>query len=638
MTTTSSSPEQDFTPVHQAVRRRASASPGSAAVVRDGEVLTYGTLDHRADRLAEVLLQRGIGPEDLVALCLPRGPELVTAALGVLRAGAAYLPLDPDHLSARTGSVLGGAGARAVITDPDLAPALRDAGTPVLTLGERPGSPRPTGGGPAVRTTPDTLAYVIYTSGSTGAPKGVMVEHGSLANLVAWDREESAVTARDRCTLVASPGFDASVWEMWAPLTVGASLHVPPRETLLVPEALREWLARERITITFLPTPLAEQVIARDWPEHPVHLRLLRTGGDRLHVRPRPGLPFRVLNAYGPAENTVVATAGPVEPADRSGALPSLGLPAAGTRVHLLDDELRPVPTGDTGQMYLSGPGLAREYLGRPDLTAERFVPDPAAAEPGGRMYRTGDLAARRTDGTVEFRGRTDDQVKIRGHRIEPGETTAALASLAGVAAAHTAALSGPDGTDLLVAYVVPHDRGDTAIAHRVSAELGRLLPPYLRPNRYVVLDALPLTSSGKIDRSALPDPHDAAPVRESVPGTPTQDLVRAVWRKVLGVEEIGLDDGFFDLGGHSLLLASVLHELGAASGGRPLSLVALFEHPTPRTLAAHLDGEPPADPSATPWPLPDTHERRRQGLARLSRTRSRGGTAGTGTNTGDRT
>jgi amino acid adenylation domain-containing protein len=410
-------------PVHRLFRRWADRTPGALAISWEGGSLTYGELAARVDELAERLREMGVGPETVVALCLERSPELVTAALAVLEAGAAYLPIDPAHPEERQKWIVADSGAAAVIR--------KGLVLEVLDV-------------PGVLSVPD-LAYVIYTSGSTGMPKGTELRHHGLSSLIAWHRRAYGLRPADRTSMLAGPGFDASVWETWAPLTAGASLHIPPPDTVLSPPALLDWMAEHGITVAFLPTPLTEAVLAEPMPKG-LALRSLLTGGDRLRRRPAPGLPFELVNHYGPTEATVVATAGRVSPEGER--VPNIGAPIANTRVYLLDRGLRPMPVGVAGEICLAGEGLARGYRGRPDLTADRFVPDPFGE--GRRIYRTGDLARWTAPGQIEFVGRVDHQVKIRGYRIELGEIETALGRHPEVREAVVLALDGR-----LVAYVV---------------------------------------------------------------------------------------------------------------------------------------------------------------------------------------
>jgi len=578
-------PAAPFTgPVHDQVARVAAGSPDAVAIVDGERRVSYAELDRRAEHVAARLRAEGLGAEDVVAVSLPRGAGLLIAELGVLKAGAAFLPIDPAQPAARIRDLVASSGAR-MLLDTEL--------------------PDPPGRAPAAAVRPGDLAYVIYTSGSTGQPKGVMVQHDALASFVAWHRERFRLTRTDRTTVVGSPGFDLSIWECWPTLTSGASLHVPSAETLLSPPDLQRWLVEHGITVALLPTPIAEALLSLPWPETG-RLRLLHAGGDRLTVRPVPDLGFEVYNSYGPTETTVLSTTGPVAP-DGIG-LPDIGAPIAGNPAYLLDAELNPVPPGVVGEIYLGGAELARGYLGRPDLTADRFVPDPFAARPGARLYRTGDLGRHRPGGTIEFVGRRDEQVQVRGHRVEPAEVTAALRTHPRVRDAVTVASAGG-----LVAYVVC----DSPQAE-LRDHLGRYLPSWMMPTAYVVLDALPRTASGKVDRRALPPAGPVAPADGAPPGTGSERAVARIWADVLRLDptaaaNVPVDVRFFDLGGHSLLLGQVRSRL-ERDLGRRVPLAVLFEHPTVRTLAAYLDQ---GRAEVTPEP---TDGRRREGLARLRR------------------
>jgi acyl-coenzyme A synthetase/AMP-(fatty) acid ligase/acyl carrier protein len=448
-------------------------------------------------------------------------------------------------------------------------------------------------------------------------PKGAVLVHRGLLNLIAWHLHTFAVNPADRVAQVVNPSFDVNAWETWAPLTVGASLHALPRELVSSVSEITRWMAAQEITLTFLPTPMAEEFLRRE-PQG-LSLRALYIGGDRLrHIPPRdPG--FRFVNAYGPAETSVVSTAADVLPDPAPARPPSIGRPMTNAQVVLLDPQLRPVPIGAVGEICVGSPGLAAGYSGRPDLTADRFVPHSFPAAPGARLYRTGDLGRYRADGTLDFMGRADFQVKIRGVRIELGEVEAQLHRHPDLQAAVVAARddSGPGGSGRrLVAWVVPRP-GASPTPGELRDFLRARLPDVMVPTAWVLLDALPLTPRGKVDRRALPAPPPAAVSREAPEGQAERTVAR-LWAEVLGIATVGRDDNFFDLGGHSLALAAVHEKLQVELGVR-LPMVTLFENATVRSLAARLAG--PAEPEAAPDVL-SRAERQRGAAAWKDRTR----------------
>ena len=575
-----------FDLVPQTVTSQASETPDALAVTDTTLTLTYRELDRRAGRVADALRAFDVGPDTVVAICLDRSAAFVVAALGVLQAGAAYLPLDPATPPERLAFMLQDAAPRVTITDLRAAGRLPSAVWPRLDVYEAMARP----GGAATR--PDVpkqehLAYVIYTSGSTGRPKGVEITHGSLANLVAWHRRAFGVTADDRAPLYASPAFDAAVWEIWPYLVSGASVHLPPEAVRTDPHALRDWLVAQSITIGFVPTPIAERLIALPWPTW-TPLRTLLTGADTLHRYPPEGLPFTLVNNYGPTECTVVTTSGPVEPEPSGETLPAIGRPIDNVDVVVLDEAMRPVAPGAAGELHVGGAGLARGYRGRPDLTAERFVPHPD--EPGARLYRTGDRARLLGDGRVAFLGRVDDQLKIRGYRVEPDEIAAALGAQPGVAACSVVARD-DGGERRLVAYVVPAP-GAGVGREALIAALRRSLPDYMVPATFVTLAALPLTISGKVDRAALPAPDATNTLRDGdvvAPRTDVETELAAILSSLLGVDEVSVQDNFFMLGGHSLLGTQLIARVRDVFGVE-LSLRTLFDAPTIADLAAEIE------------------------------------------------
>jgi amino acid adenylation domain-containing protein len=586
--------------VPELTARQAAATPNAVAVRDGAEALTYAQLNARAEELAARLHALGVGRDVPVAIVLPRSAGLVVAALAIMKAGGAYVPLDPSYPDARLASVLRDAEPPVVITDARGAARLSACDRRVITLdaiataGTHDRAPLP------VSLAPSQLAYIIYTSGSTGCPKGVAITHGGLSNLVRWHREAFDVVPADRATQHASPGFDAAVWELWPYLTAGASVHAMDEATRLDGEKLRDWIVAERITVTFLPTPLAERVMALDWPAD-TRLRLLLTGADTLHVYPSPDLPFPVVNNYGPTECTVVATSGVVRAGDGSERLPTIGRPIANTQIHILNERMQPVPPGTPGEIYIGGAGVARGYLNRGDLTAQKFIRDPFRPEPGARLYRTGDLGRYLPDGRIAFLGRIDGQVKIRGYRIETDEIAAVLGRHPGVRASVVVAREDGRGERRLVAYVVPAPGAEPTHRQLVAA-LTTELPDYMVPATFVTLGALPLMPSGKVDLAGLPAPGDTNTLRERAfvaPRTPLEDRLAAIFADLLSLDRVGVSENVFLLGGHSLLGAQALARVREGFGVA-LSLRTLFAHPTIEKLAAEIERELPANTTLT--------------------------------------
>ena len=433
------------------------------------------------------------------------------------------------------------------------------------------------------------LVYVIYTSGSTGKPKGVAIQHASLVNLSTWHQRTYHVTAHDRATQLAGVAFDATGWEIWPYLTVGASVHIVDDITRTSPVQLLEWLATRAITIGFLPTALAEVVLQQPFPAD-LRLRILLTGGDTLHHIPQHPLPFALINNYGPTENTVVTTSAPVSPSAEIMASPPIGRPIANTQVYILDANLQPVPIAVAGELYIGGVGVARGYFNHPELTKEQFIRDPFCHSPESRLYKTGDLARYRPDGNIEFLGRIDQQIKIRGFRIELAEIEMALGRHPAIREAVVVGQEDASGNKRLVAYIVALQQPLPSV-EALREFLSKTLPDHMVPATFVFLETLLLTPNGKVDRRALPALDGLRADLETryvAPQTEIERTLAMIWQKVLGLEKVGAHDNFFDLGGHSLLLTEV-HSMLQETFKHTISLVDMFRYPTITALAIFL-------------------------------------------------
>ena len=570
------------------IARVAAAHPDSVALRAPCGVVTYAELDRRANRVAAWLRGLGVGREGLVGICLERSFDQIVVALGTWKAGGAYLPLDPSWPDGRLRMIVEDAGCALVIGRAEDAGRLADGGTPVTAL-DWSALPEARDDVAAAPIDPRGLAYVIYTSGTTGRPKGVEVTHANLAHLIDWHVEAFGVTSADRGSHLAGLGFDACMWEVWPTLCAGASIALAPDAVRTSASQLRDWLVAEEITIGFVPTALAQELIHDSWPAG-TRLRFMLTGADRLLGRPRPGLPFALVNNYGPTECTVVATSAVVPPDAGDAGLPPIGRPIGSTTIHILSAAGRPVGAGEQGEIHIGGPSVARGYRHQPGMTDERFVADRFGGV-GGRLYRTGDLGAWREDGQITFHGRADAQVKIRGHRVEPEESASVLRGHRALRSAAVVAAPSPDGGDMLVAYVVA---GDSVSAEELRSFLADTLPEYMIPGAFVRLDALPLTANGKLDKAALPAPCDdnaLASADFAAPQSPAEERLVQILEDVLGPGSgrVGVDDNFFLLGGHSLLGTQVVLRAGDAFGV-DLSLRDLFQAPTVRQLALRVE------------------------------------------------
>jgi amino acid adenylation domain-containing protein len=596
--------------IHELIQAQVERSPEAVALVFGDDRLSYRALNTAANRIAHRLLELGVAPDECVGVCMERSPHMVLAILGILKAGAAYVPLDPQFPPARLSHMLADCGARIVLTQQHLTEVLPVAGQVVLALDQaevaaslatRPGH-NPLAEERGVG--PRHLAYVIYTSGSTGQPKGVGNEHRALVNRLHWMQQAYPLTQADRVLQKTPYSFDVSVWEFLWPLTAGASLVVLEPQAHTEPERVCAAVRTYGITtLHFVPSMLGTLLSVSDWASC-ASVRQVFCSGEALGAEVvarffATGTSARLHNLYGPTEAAIDVSCWECRPHQDALAVP-IGRPIQNVQLHVLDAHGRQQPIGVPGELYIGGQGLARGYCNKPDLTAERFVPDTLAAA-GGRLYRTGDRARWRADGVLEFLGRLDFQVKLRGLRIELGEIESHLVRDPAVAdAVLTVCGEGEDAR--LVAYVAT---GDAAAVERLKAALSAQVPAYMQPSTYVVLDRLPLNANGKVDRRALPAPDLAAVDAHAPPQTPTEAALAEIWQRLLRLETVGVEANFFELGGHSLLATRVTSEI-AKTLGKPLPVRAIFEHTTVRQLAAHLDRQAQAQYIAIPTAASD--------------------------------
>lgn len=568
--------------------KQAVLTPERIALMCDDIQVNYRKLNEEANRLARLLIEKGIGPEQFVALALPRSPEMVASMLGVLKTGAAYLPLDPEFPADRISYMLEDAKPSCIITTEEIAASLPDdLAVPELVLDQavtqeiiKRYSPE----NPDVSVSLDHPAYIIYTSGSTGRPKGVVVTQKSLSNFLLSMQEAFSLGEEDRLLAVTTVAFDISALELYLPLISGAQIVIAKKETIREPQALAQMIENFDINI-MQATPTLWHALVTSEPEKLRGLRVL-VGGEALPsglLQALQDLHCSVTNLYGPTETTIWSAAAFLEEGLQG--VPPIGKPIWNTQVYVLDNGLQPVPPGVVGELYIAGTGLARGYFHRPDLTAERFVADPYGP-PGTRMYRTGDQARWRADGSLDYIGRADHQIKIRGFRIELGEIDAVLANHPHIEQAAVVVREDQPGDKRLAAYVVADAAIDTAELRRY---MGASLPDYMVPAAFVEMDELPLTPNGKLDRKALPAPDFSTSVSDRAPRTPQEEILCDLFAEVLGLARVGIDDSFFELGGHSLLAARLMSRIREVMGAE-LGIAKLFDEPTVAGLAAHLD------------------------------------------------
>ncbi|MGY2419395.1 amino acid adenylation domain-containing protein, partial [Pseudomonas tolaasii] len=567
------------TTVVQMIEAQAARAPASIAVVLGDQQLSYHDLNERANRVAHYLRSLGAGADSCVAICMPRSLELIVGLLGILKSGAAYVPLDPEYPAQRLAFALQDSQPLAVLVQDATRGVLGATAVPLVDLADADVAGQPLENPPALATAHD-LAYVIFTSGSTGRPKGVMVEHGSLVNHISWQTRAFGFDATDRILQRTSVAFDASVWEIWTPLAIGARLVLLPAEASRDVEHMARTLVEQGVSIAqFVPSLLRLLV---QLPETGVRCRYLFSGGEaldpQLAMQARALTTHGVVNLYGPTEATIDSTSWTFNDAGPLEAVP-IGKPIANARAYVLDAHLQLLPLGVAGELYIGGAGVARGYLGRDDLTAERFLADPF--NPGGRLYKTGDLVRYLADGTLEYLGRNDDQIKLRGLRIELGEIETCLSGHPEVQEVVVLVRN-----ERLIAYCrAPSSLDIQALRVQVQAQL----PSYMVPQAYVLLNTLPLSPNGKVDRKALPDPDLASVlVREyEAPVGETEITLARLWCELLEVEQVGRHDHFFELGGHSLLMVNLMGRMREA--GLKADVRTLFNQPTLAALAASV-------------------------------------------------
>jgi amino acid adenylation domain-containing protein len=582
--------------VHDAVVAQVARTPSAPAVRFRDEMLTYAELDERVGRLAVHLGELGVAPGSLVGVCMYNSVELVVALHAIARAGGGYVPVDPEYPDERIGFILDDLDSPLVLTQERLIARLKDAGARLVAIDRQPATAWVSAASDPPHVSPDDPFYVIYTSGSTGRPKGVVITHGNISNRMSWLQEHFGLTPADKVLQKTPFSFDPSVWQFFWPLTVGAQIVVGEPAGHRDSTYLAQTIIEHGITtIHFVPSMLQlflEEPLASDC----VSLKRVICSGEVL-ARPMQDRFFDRLHAelhnlYGPSE-VIGVTAWRCDPRSDLSFVP-IGKPVANTQLHILDEEMRPVPVGTAGELYIGGAQVGRGYLNRPGLTAERFVADPL--RDGGRLYRSGDLARYLPDGNLEFLGRTDFQVKIRGNRVELGEIEAVLESFDGVRGAVVVAHD-PTGEELELAAYVAHPDGDRLPVDEIRANLASRLPDYMIPTTFVTLERFPLNANGKVDRKALPPPVRVRPQLDRSYAAPRSELQRIIagrWRRGMNLDRVGIHDRFFELGGTSLQAARFVIGLQAELGVS-LPVTTLFNAPSVAEYAAFLERAHPA-------------------------------------------
>ena len=615
-----------FSCLHHLFEQQAAQTPDAIALVCEGQQLSYGELNRRANQFAHYLRERGVRPDTTVAMCLHRSAHLVVAMMGILKSGGAYVPFDPANPESRFELMMEDSGASLLVTEKSFFRQMKASTESIICIDELTDElTKRSTANPELVTDPENLAYVIYTSGSTGKPKGVMISHAALANYINWAARTYIGDGQESFGLHSSPAVDLTVTSIFVPLVSGNRIVIYQSDD--VADLIGKILRDNRVQLLKL-TPAHLTLLAGALTGLDTRASTLRTiivGGEDLKtslaasINTAFGGRVQIFNEYGPTETTVGCTIHQYDPeADRAHSVP-IGTAIDNTAVFLLNQYGKPVPQGAAGQLYLGGTGVARGYLNRPELTAEKFVPDPFSGESGGRLYRTGDLVRSLANGEINFLGRVDRQVKIRGYRIELGEIEAVLGRVPGIRQAVVNVREDTPGDKQLVAYVVREEDSPPAL-DQLQSFAKEKLPAYMVPARLVLMDALPLTSGGKVDYKALPAPDSQAQPTTAdfvAPRSELEKQIAAIWQRLLRLEKVGVNDNFFDLGGHSILMVQVFDELREVVP-REMAMVELFEHPTINSLARHLTREQGASAGATAETQSAHVEKQREGKDRL--------------------